>query len=116
MNASGASGALGTFTLMSFLRFGFFRFSLRFPMFGCDPDDLIIFVQDLRIVFMDVGEHASAAVLEPVFCVLEISSAFRAQGVKRAVAEEAVELLRFAGIVAGEKFTFFVLEKGKLFL
>lgn len=65
---------------------------------------------------MNVGEHASAAVLEPVFRVLEISSAFRAQGVKRTVAEEAVELLRFAGIVAGEKFTFFVLEKGKLFL
>ena len=59
-----------------------------------------------------MGQHAAGAILAAVFRIGEGAAALFPQGIQRTVAEQAVELLRLLRFVAGEKLTFFILEKG----
>ena len=61
---------------------------------------------------LQVREQAGRAVLDSLVRVTEIPAAVPAQGIERAVAEQAVEPVRIRDPVAGEIFTFSVLEKG----
>ena len=59
-----------------------------------------------------MGQQAVGAVLDAVFQVPEVAAALAAQGIQRAVAEQAVEVLRVAGLVAGEELAGPVLGEG----
>ena len=57
---------------------------------------------DVIVVLASVRYHACGAILDTVLCISEITSAFAAKGIKRTIAEEAVELvpqLRMARVV-----------------
>lgn len=56
--------------------------------------------------------QTSAAILDTVFEVLEVTAALAAQRIEWAVAEQAVEILGVVGLVAGEKLACFMLSKG----
>ena len=58
-----------------------------------------------------MGKHTGRAVLDPLLIVAEVPAAAPAQGVERTVAEEAVEVLRPGGPVAGEILTILILKK-----
>ena len=59
-----------------------------------------------------MGNQAVGAVLDSFFRVTEVSSAVRSQHVEGAVAEQTAETSRIRDPVAGEIFTFRILEKG----
>jgi len=58
-----------------------------------------------------MGKHAGRAVLDSLLIVAKVPAAAPAQGVERAVAEEAVEVLRPGCPVTGEIFTILILKK-----
>ena len=74
-------------------------------------DDLHELCCDLAVVFPLVGAQAVGAVLDALGIVAKIAAAAVAQGVKRAIAEQAAEGLRVRAGVAGVILTFLILEK-----
>jgi hypothetical protein len=74
-------------------------------------NDLSIPSDHLFIIVLPVRKTAVRAILEALFIVTEIAAAFSAQCVKRAVTEKTVEGFRIRSLMAGEVFTFSVLEK-----
>ena len=62
-------------------------------------------------VFLFVRNHATGAVLDAAFRVLQAAAAALAKGVERAEAEQTVEVLRIVRLVARKIFAFLVLEK-----
>ena len=66
---------------------------------------------DAVIVFFPVGTKTGGAILDAELCVGEIAAAFIAQGIKRTVAEQAVEVVGICTCVAGEIFAAFILKK-----
>ena len=59
-----------------------------------------------------MGDHAIAAVLDAVFRIGEIPAALVAKRIKRAIAEQAIEILRIVRLMAGKIFAFRVAKKG----
>lgn len=55
--------------------------------------------------------QAIRAILYPLICICEISTAFISKCIQWAIAEKAVEIFNIFYLVAGKIFTFFVLEK-----
>ena len=55
--------------------------------------------------------QAAGAILNSLFCIGKISSAFISQGIEGAIAEQAAEILRVCALVAGEIFAGAVLEE-----
>ena len=74
-------------------------------------DDLAHLFGDILIAFPFVGAQAGGAVLDTGFGIAEVAAAVFAQGVEGAVAEDAAKGLRVGVLMAGEVFTFFVLEE-----
>lgn len=70
--------------------------------------DLVVLARDIAIALPAMGNQAAAAVLEPAGGIAEIPSAFISQRIQRAVAKQAVEVLRIIGGVAGKVFAFAV--------
>ena len=60
-----------------------------------------------------MGQGAIGAILDVPRDILEVSTAFGAQGIERAVAEKAVEELAFL-LMTGKKLAIFVFEIGKI--
>jgi len=58
-----------------------------------------------------VWEHAVCTILESGIRVLKVAAAFVTERIQRAIAEQAVEILRFISFVTWEEFTILVLEK-----
>ena len=83
-----------------------------FPVFLCQFHDLIIFAHDITEILSFMGKEAVCTVLDSFFCVLKISSAPIPQSIQRAIAEQAVKILRIVGFMTGKILTFFVAEKG----
>lgn len=93
----------------------------RWEIWKCtaEPHDfykLLILICDIAVILFFVRKLAVGAVLDAFFCNAEISSAFCAEGVERAVAEETIEIVRIGTLVAGEIFAFFVTEEGVFFV
>ena len=63
-----------------------------------------------------MGEQAIAAVFDPLRGVTEIAAALVTQHIERAIAEQAVELLRRIGFVTWKVLAVFVLKKGVVLL
>ena len=59
---------------------------------------------NIVIVFPAVGNCTVAAVLNSVFCIFEIPTALLTGKIKRAVAEQTVEIIRIAVFVTGKIF------------
>ena len=123
-DASACLFTSGTAFIVFFVFFFFFVFSafnpfivfvylikrlFHLPHPVCNPR---ILVDDPAVVFPQMGDQAGRAVLDSLVRVTEIPAAVPAQGIERAVAEQAVEPVRIRDPVAGEIFTFSVLEKG----
>lgn len=68
-------------------------------------------LDDQFIIFRNVRHQASGAVLDAVFQIAEISTAALPEGVKRAVTEQTVEMLRVRSRMAGKELTFPVAEE-----
>ena len=66
----------------------------------------------IAVAVSAVGGQTGAAILCSVGQPLAVAAAGRAQGIQRAVAEQAVEILRLFSFVTGEKLTIPVLKKG----
>ena len=80
----------------------------------CDLQNVAVLAHDVGIVVSLVGNHAVAAVLDPVLGVLEVTAAFILQRVQRTVTEQTVEVVRILGLVTGEKFAVFVIDEGEV--
>lgn len=91
-------------------RVRYFFIRLRFFLLH-QFDDLTHLFGDVPVAFPLVGTQAGRAVLDAVFCVVEIAAAVFAQGIEGAVAENAGEGFGVGMFVAGEIFTLPVLEK-----
>lgn len=63
-----------------------------------------------------MGNEAAAAVLDSFCGDPEVSAAFVPQGVKGAVAEQTIKIVWISILMTGEIFTFFMAEKGILFI
>mgnify|MGYP004533111461 CR=1 FL=1 len=95
---------------------------MKKPRFGAVFSSLsILFRQlhQLRVLGYDVavaaaamGQQTTGAVLDAVFQIPEIAAAFAAQRIQRAVAEQAVEVLRMVRLMAGKKLARPVLGEG----
>ena len=80
-----------------------------------DIKDLIIFADNIvKIVFL-MRKCAVCAVLEALFVISEIASAFISQRIQRAIAEKAIEILRILHLMAGKELTFLVLKEFVIF-
>lgn len=72
---------------------------------------ILIPLKNLRVVVSDVRKQAFATILKPVLGVSEIAAATISQCVKRTIAKQAIEILRFICLMAREKFAIFMLKK-----
>ena len=79
-----------------------------------DLQNVAVLAHDVGIVVSLVRNHAVAAVLDPVFGILEVTAALVLQCIQRAVAEQTVEVVRILGLVTGEKFAVFVIDEGEV--
>ena len=59
-----------------------------------------------------MGKHAFTTILETAFQVPKVAAAVWPQSIKRAVAKQAVEIIRVIGLVAREKLAFPMAVKG----
>ena len=69
---------------------------------------------DVVIALGSVGDKAGGTVFYPVGGVSEMSAAAAAKGIKRAIAEQAVEAVTVGSGVAGEILAFCVGEKAEM--
>ena len=74
--------------------------------------DLAELPGDIAVAFPPVGQETGAAILDAVADIAEVAAAPVAQGIQRTVAEQAVEVLRMGGLVAGKELAGRVLEEG----
>lgn len=79
---------------------------LSSPLFFHGFGDVLPAGGNLRVVLAEMREQAVRAVLDAALVIAEISAAAGSQRIKRAPAEEAVEILRVCARVAGKEFTF----------
>ena len=56
-------------------------------------------------------QKTGAAILYAIVRIFEVSAAFTAKGVQRAIAEQTVKVFRICSLMAGEILTFFIAEK-----
>jgi hypothetical protein len=87
---------------------------LLLPILGGQLHQVAVALHDIAVILPSVGHAAAGTILNAVLGIDKITAALVPQGIQGAVAEQAVELLRAGCVVAGEKLTFFMLEKGKL--
>ena len=73
--------------------------------------NLFQILTDAAVIFPAVRPQTGRAVLDPLFCIPEISPAPISQGIQGAVAEHAAKALRVSALVTGKIFTFPVLIK-----
>ena len=66
-------------------------------------------LQNAAIVFPLVGNLAAGAILEAIFCIVECTTTAITQGIERALAVQAAEILRICTGMTGEILTFPVL-------
>lgn len=78
--------------------------------------DFQVFAGHITVIFFFVRQLAVGAVLDSLFRDPEISAAFGAEGIERAIAEKAIKIIRVCTLVTGKVFTFFMAEKGKFFI
>ena len=74
-------------------------------------DDVLIALKQLRIIAFPMGKGAVRAVLDPVFGIGAVAAAFSAQRIKRAIAEQTIELVLRDVCVAGKVFALPILKK-----
>lgn len=74
------------------------------------------FLHHIPIACGAVGNHAVTAILNPRFRIFEAAPAAVPKRVKRAIAKQAVKLLKIFYMVAREKFTILMAEELILFL
>ena len=77
---------------------------------------LRIFLQNVAVAAPSVGYQTVGAILYAAVQIDEVSAAVAAQRIQRAVAEQAVEILRMLRLVAGEELAGLVLGEGLLAL
>ena len=58
-----------------------------------------------------MGYQAIGTILDTIIGIHKIASAFISQAIQRTVAEETAKFVRLHTLMAGEKFTFLILEK-----
>ena len=80
-------------------------------LFAGELGHLLELFQNSSIIFPPVREHTARAVLHALFRVAAVAAAVSAQRVERTVAEQAVEVVWVARLVAGEELTLPVLKK-----
>ena len=85
---------------------------LLFFFFLCQLHELRVAGDDVAVALAAVGHHAARAILHAVLRVAEVPLALLPQGVKGAIAEQAVEVLGMLRLMAGKEFAFLVLEEG----
>ena len=85
---------------------------LSLPVLLCQLHQLRVLGYDVAVAAAAMGQQAVGAVLDTVFQIPEIAAAFAAQRIQRAVAEQAVEVLRMVRLMAGKKLARPVLGKG----
>ena len=73
--------------------------------------NLFQILTDAAVIFPAVRPQTGRAVLDPLFCIPEISPAPISQGIQGAVTEHAAKTLRISALVTGKIFTFPVLIK-----
>ena len=63
------------------------------------------------VAVLAVGLGAGGAVLDALIRIGEITAAFCAKRIQRAIAEQAIEMLRICAFVAGKILAFFIFDK-----
>ena len=85
---------------------------LSLPVLLRQLHQLRVLGYDVAVAAAAMGQQATGAVLDAVFQIPEIAAAFAAQRIQRAVAEQAVEVLRMVRLMAGEELARPVLGEG----
>ena len=81
-------------------------------VFFCQFGKLPKLGNHITVAAAAVRHQTGAAIFGAIGQPLAVAAASRTQRVKRTVAEQAVEILRFFGLVTREKLTALVMEKG----
>ena len=80
-------------------------------VFLCQLHDLIILAHNIAEVFSFMGKQTICTVFNAFVCIFKVSSALISQSVQRAIAKQAIKILRIIGFMAGKILTFFMTEK-----
>jgi urea transporter len=67
------------------------------------------------VAALTVGHKAIRAILNAIFGIGAVAAAILAQGIQRTIAEQAVKILGFSGLMTGKILTFLILKKFIMF-
>ena len=84
---------------------------VSFLCFADPLDNQMVFLHHVGVACWAVRERALGTAFDPVWQILIITSALPAQQIKRAIAEQAIKVIRVDPLVTGEVLTGPVLKK-----